>query len=154
MKKILLLIPLIISSSLLAKVTEEKEYFKNIVIKDCKKTETNFECKKFNRKGVQTEFVSYDVKGIQKDGKYIKYFDDYAFELNCLKKCDDKQIVIESGQYEKGVKVGVWFQYNLYGKIIKENNYTKPNLKEKVQNKERYKEIIQYSGKDIEKQKK
>ena len=154
MKKTLLLITFILSSSLFAKVTEEKEYFRDIVIKDCKKTETNFECKKYNRKGIQSEFISYDSKGIHKEGKYIKFYDDYAFDLECLHTCIDKQIVIESGQYLKGVKVGTLFQFNKNGKLLKEDNYTKPNIKEKVQNQERYKEIISYSGNDIEKQKK
>lgn len=131
-----------------------KEFFKDdILIKDCKKTETNIECSKFNRKGIQSEFVSYDIKGIKKDGPYIKYYDDYAFFHECINECKDKKIVIESGMYSKGNKVGEWFEFDKNGKILKINNYGKSSLLEKARaenKKERYVPLVKYSGKTFD----
>lgn len=149
-----LLISSIMFLGLNAKVVEGKEYFKDIVIKDCIKIEKGFQCKKFNKRGILSEMITYDEKGIYKNGDYKKYYDDYILKTSCFKNCEDKMILIEEGTYKKSVKIGEWKFYSYKtGKLIETKNFTKKDLKEKAKTQVRYVEKVQFKGKQIEEQK-
>lgn len=152
-----LLITAITLVGLNAQIKEEKEYFRNILVKDCKKLESGkFECSKFNKRGIQYEFATYDEKGRLKDGPYIKYHDEYIYKTLCKENCEDKKIISEKGEYKKGARVGVWEFYSKNGKLFKKEDFTRAKDREdhlEKMKKERYKEQVTFKGKQVESQK-
>lgn len=146
-----LLISSIMFLGLNAKVVEEKEYFRDIVIKDCIKIEKGFQCKKYNKRGILSEVITYDENGIYKDGSYKKYYDDYILKTSCLKNCEDKMILIEEGQYKRSVKVGEWKTYsNKTGELLRTQNFTKDDPKEKAKKQIRYVPVAEYKGTQVD----